>query len=106
MRFEAPELSGEIATMRTTPPVCSGKTSVVTLKLPWLTDAGTELSLKSKERTIGNGIGVSAATGSDMIPTLPATKSAAKSARRMRITITGTNLYIADNVRYVKSKRN
>jgi len=74
----------------------------MTLKSPLLADADDELSLKSKERTIGNESGVSAAAGSARIPTLLATKSAAKSARRMRITITGTNPYIADNVRYVK----
>jgi hypothetical protein len=54
---------------------------------------------------MGNVEDVSAAAGSAMNPTLLATKSAAKSARRMRITITGTNPYIADNVRYVKLER-
>ena len=87
--------------MRTTPPVCSGNTFAMTLKGPLLADAGAELSLKSKERTMFEGAGLSAPAGSERIPTLLATKSAAKSARRMTMTISGTNLCIADNVRYV-----
>ncbi len=48
------------------------------------------------------GVMGSAPAGIMNNPTLEATKSAAKSTRRMTTTITGCNAYFADNVRYVK----
>lgn len=69
---------------------------------PLLSDAGALLSLKSKDNTTPVGVVLSAAAGRIAIPTLDAIKSAAKSTRRMTMTISGLAAFSADNVRYVK----
>jgi len=100
-------LSGAMATIRTTPAVCSGRTLAITLKGPLLSEAGALLSLKSNDRTTFEDVVLSATAGIVNIPTLDATKSAAKSTRRMMTTtIAGLSIVMADNVRYVKLERN